>query len=184
MKKISIITALLIALILLSACVNKGPVLIPGVTPEPTSTPAPTPEPTEDHSTPEPTEDPAGPQEQKEEYDALGERITGIDHFKRYIIFKDLVVYEEEGDTFLDGVVGNSYPDILTCAVDVVFADADGREIARARLQTRDGSYLLTLAPGDTVVLARIFTDMTLTAADFTLEFDMETGVKPLVGTP
>ena len=44
----------------------------------------------------------------------------------------------------------------------------------------RDGNYLLTLRPGETVVLARILTDMTLTDRDFTFEFDMEIGVLPL----
>ena len=177
MSKPRLIFAVLLAAAFCTACVNNSPIVHTGVTPEPTRipmTPAPivTPVPT-----PEPTPEPISVQE---EFDALGERITGSEHFVRYLTFRNLIVYEEGGDTFLDGVVENSYPQTITCAVDIVYTDNFGRELARARLQMRDGSYLLKLAPGETVVLARIMTDMTITSLDFDLVFDMETGVRPM----
>lgn len=176
--------AILIAAVLLlsfTACVNKGPVIRPDLTPEPTSAPAETtPEATEEapEITPEPT--PEATSAPEEEFDALGSRISGAEHFIRYVVFKNITVYEEDGDTFLDGTAVNSYPETIVCAVDVVYFDDTGREIARARLQTRDGSYLLLLDPGETVVLARILTDITLTGMDFKLEFNMDTGIKPM----
>jgi hypothetical protein len=172
----------LAAILLLScaSCVNNGPVIRPGITPEPTDAiPTDTPEPTEPaEETPAPTE--AASPDPAERFDALGEPISGAEHFIRYVVFKKITVYEEEGDTFLDGIAENSYPETITCSVDVVYYDEYGNEIARARLQTRDGSYLLLLAPGETVVLARILTDMTLTDRDFSLEFNMEVGVRPI----
>ena len=50
---------------------------------------------------------------------------------------------------------------------------------AAAQLQTRDGNYLLVLAPGENVVFAHILTDMTLMDKEFTLEFDTSVGVHP-----
>ena len=90
-----------------------------------------------------------------------------------------MVVYEYEGGTFLDGIVKNSYPEPLVCAVSIVYYDGEGGELARAQLQTRDGQYLLVLEPGDTVVFAGIPTDMTLVGLEYMLEFDMATGVHP-----
>ena len=174
--------AALAVLMLLSctACVNNGPTIHPELTPAPTD-----PVLTEAPEQSEPPEDTPAPTEAvtaapAERFDALGEAITGTEHFIRYIVFKSITVYEEEGDTFLDGIAENSYPETITCSVDVVYYDDDGGEIARARLQTRDGSYLLLLAPGETVVLAHILTDVTLTDRDFVLEFNMEVGVRPI----
>lgn len=177
MRKIKLILITVLCVLTTAACVDLKPALDPSVTPEPTEVPVVvTPEPTEVPPTPAPT-DP--PREITEEYDAMGLVITGADHFIRYLTFTNLTVYEEEGDTFLDGAVENTYLEPITCAVDVVFTDSFGRELARARLQTRDGSFLLTLEPGRTVVFARIPTDMTLTDLDFRLVFDMETGIRP-----
>lgn len=177
MRKLKLFFAAALAVMLCASCVNNSPTIHPGVTPDPTKPPA-TEAPVETEiPTPDPTDTPAPAQE---EFDALGERITGSEHFVRYLTFKNLIVYEEGGDTFLDGVVENSYPEPITCAVDIVYTDDFGRELARARLQTRDGSYMLRLMPGETVVLARILTDMTLTGLDFDLVFDMETGVRPV----
>ena len=161
-----------------AACVNNGPIIRTGVTPEPTEAPAIlTPEPSGAPATDEPTDAPPDPDS---EFDELGLRISGAEHFIRYIVFKDIVVYEEAGDTFLDGIAENNYPETIACAVDVVYYDEFGREIARARLQMRDGSYLLLLAPGENAILARIPTDMTLTDKEFKLEFKMDTGIKPV----
>ena len=159
-----------------TGCVNSRPVIDADTTPQPTRaqmrrTPEPTLLPI---ASPEPTNE-AG-----EAYDAKGVLITGAEHYARYLTFKNIMVYEEGGDTFLDGMVQNSYLSPITCAVDVVYRDESGEEIARSRLQTRDGSYLLVLGPGETPVLARILTDMTLTDRDFTLEFETEVGIRPL----
>ena len=177
MRKLELVLIAALIMLTCAACVDNKPTLIPGVTPEPTEVPVViTPRPTE---TPEPaTEAPTA--EPAEEIDAFGERITGADHFTRYLLFRDLVVYEEGGDTFLDGIVENSYPMTITCEVEIVYNDGFGRELARARLQTRDGSYLLSLKPGETVVFARILTDMTLTDMDFELVFNLDAGVTPI----
>ena len=165
-------------LALTAGCVNVGPVLHPEITPAPTAAPVETAAPvTEDPVIPittDRTEPPA------EDVDAMGNPITGSDHYLRYLSFRDVYVYEEEGDTFLDGVLVNDYIAPISCAVDVVYTDDEGAEIARARLQTRDGSYLLVLKPGENVVLARILTDITLTGRDFEFVFNKETGITPI----
>ncbi|MBO4384856.1 MAG: hypothetical protein J5854_05505 [Clostridia bacterium] len=177
MRKIKLILTAVLCAALCAGCVDLKPTLDPSVTPEPTEEPViVTPEPTEVPPTPAPT-DP--PRDITEEYDALGLVITGADHFIRYLTFVNITVYEENGDTFVDGMIENAYPEPITCSVDIVYTDSFGRELARARLQTRDGSFLLTLMPGSTVFFARIQTDMTLTDLDFRFVFDMETGIRP-----
>ena len=180
------VIAALIALALvfgLAGCINVAPKPDPSVTPAPTAEPTPTPEPEETPmETAETTEapEPGRTLAPGEALDAMGNIISGPDHYKRYLVFENIVVYEEEGDTFVDAIIVNRYSEPINCAVDIVYTEEDGTEIARARLQTRDGSYLLSLAPGDNVVLARILTDMTLTGLPYTIEFDKETEVKPL----
>lgn len=172
-SKITAAAAAALALLCLAACVNTGPVMHPEITPGPTRRP--------ELSTPIPVGyDPATPApDDGKAYDANGLLISGAEHFTRYLTFRNISVYEEGDDTFLDGVITNSYCYPITCAIDVVYKDGED-EIARARLQMRDGNYLLTLAPGDSVVLARILTDMTLTDRDFEFEFDMGTGITPV----
>lgn len=178
MRKINITAAAAIALIMLlfAACVDEKPIIHTDITPEPSARPVvKTPDPTEapDLVTPAPTDAPVN------DTDAMGDKITGPEHFSKYLTFENLIVYEEAGDTFMDGTVKNSYPVPITCAVDIVYYNDDGEEIARARLQTRDGNYLLKLMPGETVVFARILTDMTLTDREFKLEFDTSVGIIP-----
>ena len=180
MKKAVISIALALAALSLVGCVNNGPVIVKGVTPEPTQAEivfTPVPEPTEQIAA---TETPGPTEAEEETVDELGNIISGADHYIRYLYFKNLVLYEEDEDTFLDGTVENTYTRAIRCAVDIVFRDEDGNEIARARLQTRDGNYLLVLQPGQNTVLARILSDMSLTDLPFTLEFDKETAIRPV----
>lgn len=108
----------------------------------------------------------------------MGNFIEGAEHFVQYIEFKSIVVYEQCGDTFMDAIAVNNYPEPIVCAADIVFRDDIG-EVASAKLQTRDGQYVLTLNPGETAVLAQINTDIRLTSLPFDINFDMEFGVTP-----
>lgn len=174
---------LLLAAVMLaavSACVNIEPRIDPSVTPEPTAVPT-----HEAVISPAPTETASGTQPSETEdigeaSDLLGNIISGPDHYARYLRFENIVIYEEDEDTFLDGVIVNGYGLPITCAVDIIYEDEDGTEIARSRLQTRDGSYLLVLQPGDNIVFARILTDMTLTDREYRFEYDKEAGIRPL----
>ncbi len=162
----------------LSGCVNNQPHLFAAVTPPPTAAPTPTSEPT---ASPVPTDmpEPSPSTEAGDTADALGNLIIGTDHYTRYLSFIDIQVYEENGDTFVDCKVVNEYPVAICCAVDIVFYEEDGVEVARAQLQTRDGMYLLVMNPGETVLFAHVMTDMTLLDFSFALEFDTEAGVRP-----
>lgn len=81
----------------------------------------------------------------------------------------------------MDAVMVNAYPAPILCAVTLSFyeEEGEGEPVAEGRLQTRDGQYVLTLAPGETTVFAQIDTDMTLTDLPFTLSYDMTLGVLP-----
>ena len=176
-----IFTAILLiaAVISSSACVDVRPRRVEGVTPPPTAEPAVTVLPATEIPTQDATVTPEPTVAYGESKDALGNTINGPEHYIRYVTFTDLIVYEEEGDTFLDGIINNSYSLPIVCAVYIVYHDEEDNEIARAQLQTRDGKYLLVLAPGENVVFAHILTDMTLTDQEFTLEFDNTVGVRP-----
>jgi len=164
----------------LCGCVDTGAHIVPSVTlaPEPTPTPVPTPEPT---PTPEPSPTPALPEmaDLDVAYDALGEYITSADHYQRYITFRNIQVYEQHEDTFMDAIAVNEYPDTLVCAVEIAFFDEEGEPIAYSRAQTRDGQYVLRLQPGDNTIFAQIDTDMRLTDKEFTLGFSPELSVLP-----
>lgn len=180
MRKFAAAAAALIAALMLAGCVNTRPIIHGGVSPEQTGRAAiNTAKPREDDAmasefvpTPKP-EDESGK-------DALGNTISGSEHFTRYLTFRTMLVYEEDQDTFLDGIIYNDYPKAITCAIDIVYDDDEGAEIARARLQTRDGKYLLVLSPGENVIFAHILTDMTLTDREYTMEFDKEIGIRPI----
>lgn len=193
-KKGAAVLLSLTLVLCMAACVNNSPAKDVSVTPEPTAvlsteasiTQEPTAEPEASSEpalteAPSDTEAPSAPPASKE--DLLGNTISGADHFKRYIVFENVIVYDEEGDTFVDAIAVNRYPEPITCAVDIVYYGAEGEELARARLRMRDGSYLLTLAPGDNYVLANILTDMTLTGREFVLEYDIDTPVLPATET-
>lgn len=178
-NKLALLLAAVLIICALTACVNTTPVIHEDITPEQGGRAAPnSPAEREDDGsiapTPVPTDLPV------DTLDELGNMISGAEHFQRYLTFRTILVYEEEGDTFLDGIINNDYVKPITCAVDVVYDDDSGSEITRARLQTRDGKYLLVLQPGENVVFARILTDMTLTEREYRMEFDKDAGVKPV----
>ena len=175
MKKRLLCAAL--ALCMLAAgtgCIDTRPSLRPQFTlpPEPTPTPEPTPEPTPAPVlTPSPTP----------LIDVTGADISGLDHFERYLSFRNIQVYEQCDDTFVDAVIVNEYPQIIMCAVTISFYEKEGEAaIAEAKMQTRDGEFVLLLSPGETTVFAQIDTDMRLTAMPFTLSYDAALGVLPL----
>lgn len=177
------VAAGLLALVSLALCgcvVNTSAVLRPQDTLPPAATPAPAPTPTP-AATPgaAPVESAAPIAGVDTMYDALGEFVSGAAHFQRYLTFEGIQVYEQAEDTFLDAMVVNAYPETLVCAVDVVFYDEEGGELATARLQTRDGQYALHLGPGKTVLFAQIDSDVTLTDKKFDLVFNDTLGVLP-----
>ena len=168
------IVKLLIAVsvcMLLTGCVNTGAHIVPSVTIPPESTQPPEP-------TPSPTPEPVQVEEMADlssAYDKNGLLIVGEEHFQQYISFKNIQVYEQCGDTFMDAVAVNEYPDTLVCALNIRFFDEDGTEIASGRVQTRDGQYVLRLENGDNTLFAQIDTDMTLTDKEFRLEYSEDT---------
>lgn len=178
--KTTIIALICAAAVLCCGCTDTKPQYHADITPIPTEEP--TPEPTEEPTptpTAQPTATPAATQQSTGGVDALGVPISGTEHYMRYITFSDMIVYEEDGGTFLDGIINNSYPEEILCAVSIIYYDIDGMEIAKAPLQTRDGQYLLVLAPGENVVYATILTDISLVENEYILEFDPATGVHP-----
>ena len=97
------IVKLLIAVsvcMLLTGCVNTGAHIVPSVTMPPESTQPPEP-------TPSPTPEPVQVEEMADlssAYDRNGLLIVGEEHFQQYISFKNIQVYEQCGDTFMDAV--------------------------------------------------------------------------------
>lgn len=173
---------LMIALCLcLSGCVvDTSAVLRPESTLAPQATPTPATTPTPEASpAPMPTQSHAPIAGVDTRYDALGEYVSGAAHFQRYLTFENIQVYEQAEDTFLDAVVVNAYPETLICALDVVFTDKGGAELATARAQTRDGQYVLHLQPGENVIFAQIDTDVSLADQPFELLYNESLGVLP-----
>ena len=173
--------ALALALALCGGCIADEPILVPAYTlpPTPSPTPDPTPVPTE--SAP-PAAVPEATPVEASGYDMLGKRISGADHYKAYLRFENIQVYEQCEDTFLDMMLLNEYPAAILCALTVRFyekAEGEGEPVAEGELQTRDGQYVLLLQPGENPLYAQINTDMTLTALPFTLEYSEELGVYP-----
>ena len=157
-------------------CTNVTPRLEPDITPAPiveSDSPVPTEEPTEAPSVPSVSPGGIGA------VDALGSMIRDDEHFQQYLQFNSIRVYEENGDTFVDCSVINSYPELIVCAVTIRFFEEDGTEIASGSLQMPDGSFMLSLANGETPLYARILTDITLTDKTFELVFDPNIAVEP-----
>ena len=178
MKLRLMIASAMVMAFILAGCTDISPRLDPGVTPPPAPdtaapfTEAPTPE-LSDEPLPELTTAP------DELVDVLGNVIYGSDHYERYISFSDILVYEQNGETFVDLTVENSYPKLILCAVNIAFYNADGSIIASSSLQMPDGSFMLALPGGKTRLFARVLTDTVLTDKPFRLIFDQQTGVKP-----
>ena len=170
------LAAMLIALLpALLGCLSTSPELVPGRTIPPVPEPTPAIEPTPTLE-PEPSPTPARTHSL---FDAMGKYISSARHFEQYLEFRDIQVYEQCGDAFMDAVVVNSYPCALVCAVNIFFYDSDGAPLADGKLQTRDGQYVLRLAPGATTLFARLDTDTVLTDKDFILYFDDKLNVMP-----
>lgn len=174
-----LIASIVIISLLLAGCANAAPKLVSGVTPPPAvQTAAPVQTEAVETASPEP-ETPAPSGTPEAEVDALGNGIYLAEHYTRYIAFEDILIYENDGDTFIDCKAENSYPVPILCAVNIEFSDDGGRTIATSSLQMANGSFLLVLKPGTNLLYARILTDIRLTDKQFTLLFDPETPVRP-----
>ena len=171
---------MLLSLSALTACVyiSPRPRLDPLTTPPPEASSLPSDMPTSEpeSTTPEAQTSVPAPEQG---VDDLGNAIYGGDHFARYISFSNVLVYEDEGDTFVDLTAVNAYPKLLLCAVNIIFYGEDGSAIASSSLQMPDGSFLLALESGETRLFARVLTDTLLTDKRFELVFDGETGIHP-----
>lgn len=167
----------------LCGCVRFESTIDPSVTMPQETEPIPTEE-AELSPTPEPAAEPTAeptPEEvqQIDVYDELGAFITGSDHYRRYISFENIQVYEQEDDTFVDMQAVNAYPKAVLCALHMRFIDETGEVVAECRLQTQDGQYLLSLEPGSNTLYAQVPTDMRITGLDFTIEYDESVEVLP-----
>ena len=175
MKSKALLVCVVVCLCM-AGCVNTASVIDPAATmpPEPTATPEPTP-------TPAPTLDAAelNMADLSSAYDELGVLISTADHFEQYVTFRNIQVYEQYEDTFMDAIAVNEYPDTLVCAVDITFYDEEKNPIADSHVHTRDGQYVLRLQPGDNAIYATIDTDMTLTDKEFVLDFNEGLDVLP-----
>lgn len=183
-------TAALTAVLFAAGCVAYRPTVLPGVTlppptPEPTPTPKPTPEPTPT-ATPTPSETPEvtpEPTKAVSAYDEMGEYITGAEHYKRYITFENIQVYEQAQDTFVDMIAINGYTRPLVCAISMNFFEktenGESELVADCPFQTQDGQYVLILQPGENSLYATVQTDMRITGCDFTIIFDEKLNVMP-----
>ncbi len=176
-RKLGLVMAAVILAAALSGCVRANARVLPGetlpplATPTPEVTPSPSPTATPEPS-PEPTSTPSA-------FDELGEYISGPEHYKRYLSFRNVQVYEQEDDTFVDAILVNKYPHALLCAAGAAFYDETGELVAEGRFQTRDGQYVLVLPQGETTLFAQINTDMTLTALEMEIVFDDSLGILP-----
>lgn len=152
MKKTRIVFAVCL-IVILTGCVRQAPMLTGTPTPQFTPTPPPTP-------TPELILLPSDI-----DVDAMGKRIDTDSHFFQYLDLRDVRIYEYEGDTFLDAIFVNSYPEPLTGAFEIVFTEASGAELARAPLLTLQADS--AFQPGETPVYAQIDTDMDIQLLPF-----------------
>ncbi len=167
---------------IMCACVRFESSIDPAATlPQPTESAV-----AEIEATPEATQTPLATTEptpealqQIEMYDELGAFIADSQHYRRYISFENIQVYEQAEDTFVDMQAVNEYPKSIVCALYMRFTDENGELIAECRLQMQDGQYLITLNPGTTTLYAQVPTDMRITGADFTIEYDETIDVLP-----
>ena len=140
--------------------------------PEPTASPEP--------ATPGPDDIPVTADPNGNIYDALGNVITDAQHYRQYLGFSDIRIYEYGGDTFMDLTVTNSYPERLICALRAEFYDEEGNILAVSSIQGPDGSFLLTLPSGSTPLYSTILTDAVLTDKIVVIIFDDNTQVAPV----
>lgn len=189
MKRL-LLLSLLVLCFLLCGCIQDNPVLMPEFTLAPKATETATPTGT---PTPTPTETPVAAKtpDPGPSFDALGAKISGLGHYTQYLYFRNIQIYEQHEDSFFDAIIYNAYPETIICAITLNFYEDPAASatppqggwtdepVASAALQTRDGQYVLKLAPGETTVFAQINTDMTLTDMRYTLTFDETLGIYP-----
>ena len=164
---------IIVSVLLLSACVDARPYLVPGQEMEESEDNTPEPEVS---ATPSVTED-----EDTDAFsgvDALGNAISGPEHYRQYLQLKNIQVYEECDDTFIDADLVSTYPKPLICAIEIVFY-RDGIQIASSNLQTRDGKYVLSVAEGSTAVYGQVDTDISVTNLYFKIIFNEDVDVAP-----
>ena len=158
--KIKALLSFILACLCMSGCVNTASVIDPLATmpPEPTAIPEPTPTPA-----PTPYAAELDMADLSSAYDELGVLISTADHFEQYVTFRNIQVYEQYEDTFMD----------------IIFYDEEKNVIADSHVHTRDGQYVLRLQPGDNAIYATIDTDMSLTDKEFILDFNEGLDVLP-----
>ena len=166
------------ACLLFSGCINVTPAVNPGITPVPSEAPTPIASPTAEAL---PTAEPTAVPTQTSSSDALDNFIYSAEHFQQYLQFRNIRVYEDGGDTFLDCTVVNSYPEAICCAVNIYFYSESNEIIATGNLQLPDGSYMLSLQPGETPLYASVLTDISLLDKDFEFVFDPNVETKPII---
>ena len=140
----------------LVGCDHAEPAIVGTPTPAPTATPEP--EPFTLSVTGEPLQT-----------DLLGATIVGEDHYVQYLSFGDIRVYEYQSDTFLDGIVVNGYALPLSCRIEAVYYNKDGKMIGRGELYLADGSQVLPV--GSSRIYAELATDVDIREKDFVLEY-------------
>ena len=176
MRRVFISIILIVLAAIVSGCVSTRPILMsqypPAQTPRPSLVP--------DQPTPMPSATPSN--DPLSGLDALGNTVSGPEHYKKYLAFRNMQVYEHNGDTFFDAVVESSDPEPIVCAMEIRFYE-EGEQVALAKIHTGDGQYMLVFPPGETAVYARVDTDMTLIQLDYELSYDDTVNVIPMPGS-
>lgn len=159
-RRIPIACLLALCLLVCLACDNVKPTL--QGTPTPSASPSPLPEPftMEITAAPIPT-------------DMLGNEIRSDAHYRQYLSFGELRVYEYDDGTFLDGVCINAFPLAMDGRLDIVYYDADsGKVCGVGTIHNNLGTT--RLETGSNAIYAEIKTDIDVQFMDFSLEYKTE----------
>lgn len=100
--------------------------------------------------------------------DALGNRLGDDNHYFRYLSFSNILIYEYETGTFLDGSCTNLYSEPLKGRIDISYHNKEGKLCGIGTIHSADGS--LVFQPGTNNVYAEILTDIDVTGMDYTIE--------------
>lgn len=148
---------LLLALLVIGAvgCDDVTPTLAGTPTPSASPTPLPDAFTAEITAAPEPT-------------DALGKPLTGENHYRQYLSFGDMRVYEYDDGTFLDGVCVNAFPAPLDGRIDIVYYTSEGKTCGIGTLHNAVGTT--RLETGANNIYAEINTDINVCDMEFVLE--------------
>ena len=84
------------------------------------------------------------------------------------LLFKDVLVYEHNGDTMVDAVIISSYPGTLVGVLEITWSDEEGT-VATGRFTDGWGQEVLYLEQGENRVYARADTDMSVTNLAFAI---------------